>query len=923
MRPYRRQRRAPGISSQLVILLVILASWQVSALVLSSQGPIDIIVCWYLHAISLIFENTFPTIAITLGCVIIVILSKPLFSLIRAQREWNRLIRWLKLYTTYDGGAEKNIQHIEGVEVKGLPLIQFKPRERNQKGAHYKYLHFEALHAAIREAIYEVDVGSSINIRFWAPHKKKNRDALRLLCSSFQATYRGLEFVEAPLTVIPSILGKPSADGEIQGKIARLGRQYVSIILLKGMPSSTILEGGGATQLDRLIQALIEQEIEATFIVNFSSTKASSESRVRQPSGSSRGGSKSGRNRPTGETKRDNTFWDVSAYLVVKSQDIKTHLEKVNSVKIVVETIFSSPSFKATILEGYALRWAVGRALRRGKIGGTGVLSSRQLAILVHLPCQAQPGYLRKHTTEFELPPQRDTELILFNVMKGERILYPAGINRSHLTTHMIVAGQTGKGKTRFVAHLLQQIRRKFPEIGITVFDWKGEYHRIMKTVYTVGTGTCPLKINLFEVHGKEGAEGYAQNIVALIRELLHTNIDGVLSTQMERILRESLVDYLKRGNGSYEGYEDFLAKWIQANKERFSNPEASVAGLLNRFGNLFRGRLGRIFNTTVTTIDFDALLRDHVCFDLSELAAYNKEEARLFLNILLMLIRAYLFRTFSKTLRYLVVAEEAQYLIPEVFGKHSTADASPIEDIALFQRAYGAGLIAITTRPSLISRNILANCGIKVFFQCPLDAELVGDILNLNGEQRRYLTLMPERIAMAHVPWFDFPFKVQTFGFELSRKEGSLRESYTAKPPGVEREPRQSNMVSPVMQHFLDLVCTALFREEILHRVTMINGNVVIDIPRRGIIIVFLDKDADMHKWLSYREDDTSLVIFCPPKLKSIFGRMLKEWSARREKSIKREVCIRPLTYSEARQIARQIRVGQIFLFKRCLTIK
>lgn len=96
------------------------------------------------------------------------------------------------------------------------------------------------------------------------------------------------------------------------------------------------------------------------------------------------------------------------------------------------------------------------------------------------------------------------------------------------------------------------------------------------------------------------------------------------------------------------------------------------------------------------------------------------------------------------------VISFAILFLLYRIYAtnKQNSADSSPIEDIALFQRAYGAGLIAVTSRPSLISRNILANSSTKVFFQCPLDSNLVGDIIKLTPEQRQVLSLMPERNA-------------------------------------------------------------------------------------------------------------------------------------------------------------------------------
>jgi hypothetical protein len=934
------KEKRPGVLSLVAFAILILATWQASSLIFAIRGPVDALLYW-LFALTGIVRGLPYLLLVEL--VLCICLPSPLVYFLSwawNSRAWNTLIRNLAAQGSSSKTKPESLP-IHGVELVSVPFSpqQVLPSSMTRgfdwtnPYSPYKYAHWVALHDELREFMFELEIGPSIGIRFWVPHGRQSDDELRILCSSLQTSYGSLDLTQSQPVTIPAILGTPKLNPLFRRRFASFGNEFVSVILVRGIPGADS-EG---TQLDKLIHALTELEIRGTFVVHCSrirnrlwrlprgrrDTDVNRDSLRAFPANRQRLGLQMGDEQALG-------CWRVSAYLVVRTRDSELHLSKVKSAKIVLETTFLNPAqpIKTTILTGQSLRSAMVRVLRRDAVGRTGVLSSRQVSLLVHLPQQAQPGVYRKYSAEFEVPPERLTEIALFNAMKNDRVFYPVGIDLSHLTTHMVVVGQTGKGKTRFVGNLLQQVQ-KYPGVGITILDWKGEYRSLVNTVYAVGTEDCPLRINLFETHGIKNVEEYVQDLVGLLRELMGANVESSLSTQMERILRESLVEYLRRGSGNYEGYEAFLHSWIRDHEEQFSQPESSIAGLLNRFGGLFRGRLGRIFNTQATTRDLSALLRDRVCFDLSKLAAYSKEDARLFLNTLLMVLRTYLFQEASDRLRYLVIAEEAQYLIPEVFAKRSTAEASPAEDIALFQRAYGVGLVAVSTRPNLISRNILANSGCKILFQCPLDSDLLGDMVNLSPEQRQYLSQMPDRVVLAQLPWFEHPFKAQTREFQFpSKGEAQFSSSHTdqveyAVLGSTERKgvnpiiDSRPNTIGPLVRHFLDLTCTALYNQGILHRIIRIGDRTAIDIPRHRTALLFIeDLEALGELDTSNLEELASVVVMiCPPKLKPAILKS-QEATARKMlngKSTSTSTMVVPLTHNELRRLAKQIKTGQL----------
>jgi hypothetical protein len=929
----------PGVMSLVAFAVIVIAIWQASSFVFDVDGPADAVLYWFFTLTNIVRMLPFLLLISAVSCLCLTSVLALFVSRALNRRAWSTLVR--NLTRGHHEATNPRFPPIQGVDLVSLPFASqpilpnaiVEGTDWTSPYSPYRYAHWVALHEELREFMFELEIGPAIAIRFWVPHKPRSDDELKILCSSLQTSYGTADFTETRSTTIPAILGAPETAFTFGKGVASFGTESVSVILINGIPG---VDSEGA-HLDRLIRALTELEIRASFVVHCSRVgnrllRLTSRGQNVRLDGNPLRSTPFNRQGFAAQTIDERVLgsWRVSAYLVVRTKGAERHLSKVKSAKIALETTFLNPAkpIKTTVLTGQSLRKAMVTVLRRGALGKTKVLSSRQVSLLVHLPQQAQPGVFRKYSAEFEVPPEKRSEIVLFSAMKNDRALYPVGIDLSHLTTHMVVVGQTGKGKTHFVGNLLRQIQ-EYPDVGITILDWKGEYRSLVRTVYAVGTEDCPLRINLFETHGMANVEEYVQDLVSLLRELMAANVESSLSTQMERILRESLVDYLKKGPGNYEGYEVFLNNWVRTHEERFSQPESSIAGLINRFGGLFRGRLGRVFNTQTTTRDLSQLLRDHVCFDLSRLAAYSKEDARLFLNTLLMVLRGYLFKESCDRLRYLVVAEEAQYLVPEVFAKRSTAEASPAEDIALFQRAFGVGLVAISTRPSLISRNILANSGCKILFQCPLDSDLLGDIANLSSEQRQYLSQMPDRVVLAQLPWFEHPFKAHTEDFQFPERQETpsplqIRLQAQEALPHVTNNRRvglvthsQANTIGPLVRHFLDLTCTALYNQGILHRILRIGDATAIDIPKHRTILLLIEDRKTLNELdgQNLSELASVVVLVCPPRLKSV---ILEGQNKRTDERLNDVFTGRPavvisLTHNDLQRLVRQIKTGQM----------
>ncbi len=80
------------------------------------------------------------------------------------------------------------------------------------------------------------------------------------------------------------------------------------------------------------------------------------------------------------------------------------------------------------------------------------------------------------------------------------------------------------------------------------------------------------------------------------------------------------------------------------------------------------------------------------------------------------------------------------------------------LEDIALLQRGTGECLITLATRPD-ISKEILANCGVLVSFQNHLEKEIICELLNLEVENKSFLSKLEEGQCIVRVNSVKDPF--------------------------------------------------------------------------------------------------------------------------------------------------------------------
>ncbi|WP_287582969.1 hypothetical protein [Candidatus Borrarchaeum sp.] len=283
------------------------------------------------------------------------------------------------------------------------------------------------------------------------------------------------------------------------------------------------------------------------------------------------------------------------------------------------------------------------------------------------------------------------------------------------------------------------------------------------------------MQINIFDPCGFSPEE-HADRVFSLIREVYSTMFqqDIDLSVQMERVLKDVLDEYIADTTARLNGFKGFLKaldNYAIQYKNKFSYLEKTVTALQNRLNKFIRGVLKEIFDVSRSNISFDELIKKKVIIDLGFLQSQRvpKDDIRFLMNILVRLYGANsIKRGLQQQLRNLIVVEECQFLVPELYRKQTSIDATPTEDLSILLRAYGVGFVFVGTRP-LFAENSLANSYTIISFQLTKDAELLQKYMNLDERQVNYLKRIRSQECLIFSPTLKHPTRIRTNDFKSS----------------------------------------------------------------------------------------------------------------------------------------------------------
>jgi len=356
----------------------------------------------------------------------------------------------------------------------------------------------------------------------------------------------------------------------------------------------------------------------------------------------------------------------------------------------------------------------------------------------------------------------------------------------NYLTSHTMVTGQTGTGKTRFAMKLAIKAENhvSVQKIKLLIIDVEGEWKNIIpqlkdKTEYFAVDKN--LKINPFDLGDP-----------ALIRELMRETIfKGIekeyvdLSAQMNFVLQETI--------NESKNIEELIQNIKSYNKQKLTALDKTKTALLVRLDPFMRSPLKEIFHCKKSNPDFTQLDDHNIIIDLhalDSLVAYGSELRLIYNTITTYYLRKMLNRGTCDWVSNIFIADEAQLLVPKILHKIVVTESWPATEFATRLRKRGCGLVLITQSPSNIEKDILKNTATKISFrlQHQEDIKIIAESAGfIDPVEYEYLAdhfvRLPRKTAI--VTTLDQePFLVVADDFEVGEFDAEIAENKEIEIP-------------------------------------------------------------------------------------------------------------------------------------------
>ncbi len=335
-------------------------------------------------------------------------------------------------------------------------------------------------------------------------------------------------------------------------------------------------------------------------------------------------------------------------------------------------------------------------------------------------------------------------------------------LSKKDLEKHIFICGATGTGKSNFLMNFLINFSKIY-DIPFFLVEFKGEYHFLQKKIEDVlifwpGEN---FSINIFKP-GKVNPIIHAERIFDILKSGRFLDENAEFSPQMEKVLVEILTKVCQDDQyQNWDGFEQVCRLYLKKNKNNIPMLNQTLISIKNRIRRFSRGPLKALYEEN-NSITIDELFERNILLDLSSIIRLGgeKEDALFFLNMVLKYLWDKNLMKGAKNfkgIKHLTIIEDAQYFAPQDFVKKSKI-TTYLEDIALLQRGTGECLITLATRPD-ISKEILANNGIVLTFKNHLEKDIMCELLNLDNENRNYLSILDEGQCIIRVNSVKEPF--------------------------------------------------------------------------------------------------------------------------------------------------------------------
>jgi hypothetical protein len=347
--------------------------------------------------------------------------------------------------------------------------------------------------------------------------------------------------------------------------------------------------------------------------------------------------------------------------------------------------------------------------------------------------------------------------------------------------------GITGSGKTSLARKVA--IAAEIRGIKLLILDPEGEWKNIIPELrqhMDYYATTKNLKINPFDLKDKQ-----------LIRILLkETVLKGIqtefwdLSPQMNYVL-DMCIDRSNSIPELIDNVSYFQSDDLPFNLVGLERTKTALLVRLLPYKN--NDVLKEIFYCDRSSVDLSKLDDRNIIFDLHELdaqVAYGNEVRLLYNVITIAALRQALSRDVSDRIEHLLVADEAQMLVPKILQKILVTDTWASTTYSTRGRKRSQAIMFCSQSPSNLEDDIRKNVAVNFIFrlQSPDDVQVAAGLLGYTHYARVdhisqvINTLKPRQTIVKEAG--DRPVLIDAVDFTLPRMSDYLLSHFMPKPP-------------------------------------------------------------------------------------------------------------------------------------------
>lgn len=431
----------------------------------------------------------------------------------------------------------------------------------------------------------------------------------------------------------------------------------------------------------------------------------------------------------------------------------------------------------------------------------TTILNSKDLSILVRFPKEEVAGYSIYDYARFDvsLPEYKASSPVTIGTImdRGNTTGVWYDIELNDLVKHGFISGVTGSGKTNTCLFLLNQLWKRYKIPFLVIEPAKSEYRDLVGVegfedlqIFTLGNETiAPFRLNPFETEPDFLVQSHIDFLISLFKAVF------ILYAPMPYILEQSIYEIYQdkgwnlaqninpRGNGpdTFPTITDLYSKISEVTERAGWENRIKMdvqASLKTRIMSLRVGSKGLMMDTN-SSIQIEQLLKKPAILELQQI---GDDEIKAFLMGIILTKIYEFYRTqskkgiFSQKLQHLTLIEEAHRLLKNVSTEKASEETTNIKGAAVETfsnmlsevRAYGEGIIIAEQIPTKISPDVIKNTNLKIVHRMVDEEErrVIGQSMNMNTEQSRYLSTLGIGHASVYAEKADKPYLIEIPNF-------------------------------------------------------------------------------------------------------------------------------------------------------------